>query len=102
MDEQLLLPRCDDTRYRGLICTLRHLIAPPGAPFSRLPNWREIGPSVNWRCWTSAVLVPLRTTVRFEPLAVISKVFHLPPAFGIGDTLETSTIAPVLYSCPGR
>ena len=37
INEQLSL-RCDDTTYRGLICTLRHLIAPPGAPFSRLLN----------------------------------------------------------------
>jgi hypothetical protein len=28
--------------------------------------------------------VPLSTTMMSRPLAVISKVFHLPPAFGIG------------------
>jgi hypothetical protein len=31
-----------------------------------------------------AVLFPLSTTMMSRPLAVISKVFHLPPAFGIG------------------
>jgi hypothetical protein len=37
-----------------------------------------------------------------SPFAVITNVFHLPPALGIGDTLAKPTMAPVPYSGPGR
>jgi hypothetical protein len=46
-------------------------------------------------CCTLAVCTPFSTTVSSRPLAVISSVFHLPPALGIGDTLAKFTIAPV-------
>src|SRR5262245_3340640 len=60
------------TGYSGLICTMRHLMGPPGAPLSRLLNCKEIGPSGNWPCSISTVLIPLSTTVSRGPLAVIS------------------------------
>src|SRR5215469_12237746 len=64
-----------------LICTLRNFTTPE-------PYCSAIGPAP--RCLescTSAVFCPLRTTTRCGPCAVISNVFHLPPAFGIGSTL---------------
>ena len=33
----------DGASYRGLIRTLRDLMAPPGVPFSRMLNCREMG-----------------------------------------------------------
>jgi hypothetical protein len=41
------------------------------------------------------VWTPFSTTVSCEPFAVISYVFHLPPALGMGETLAMLTIAPV-------
>src|SRR5919108_3513677 len=72
--------------YSGLISTLRNFTTPA-------PYCRAIGPLANLLSWVSTVVVPLRTTVICGPLAVISKVFHPPPALGIGSTLATSTIA---------
>src|SRR5581483_5267556 len=63
--------------YKDLICTLRNLIAPA-------PCCRAIHPSSNIPFRSSAVFCPLSTTVMSRPFAVISNVFHLPPAFGIG------------------
>src|SRR5262245_1115553 len=82
-------------RYRGLTCTLRHLMAPPGASLGPLPNCSATGPSTNLLSSTSTVLTPFNTTTRCGPLAVISYVFHRPPALGIGATLATLTMAPV-------
>src|SRR5581483_1356039 len=36
--------------HSSRICTLRHLMAPPGAPFSRFANCSEMKPSANWLC----------------------------------------------------
>jgi hypothetical protein len=63
--------------YSGLIATLRNLITPA-------PCCSVNGPSTNRPLCSSTVFWPLSFTVTRRPLAVISKVFHLPPAFGIG------------------
>src|SRR4051794_10780566 len=89
---EVALHRVRDTRdgkfYSGLICTLRNLITPD-------PYCSANGPLACFESCTSTVFCPLSTTTRCGPCAVISYVFHLPPAFGIGSTLATSTIAPV-------
>src|SRR5689334_21346660 len=66
-------------RHSGLICTLRNFTVPS-------PYCSAIGPSLcsPLRAW--AVFCPLNTMARSRPFAVISIVFHLPPAFGIGLT----------------
>ena len=74
--------------YSGLTATLRNLITPE-------PYCSVNGPSSNRPLRKSTVFWPLSITVICRPLAVISKVFHLPPAFGIGLTSAKLTTAPV-------
>jgi hypothetical protein len=61
-----------EAAYSDLICTLRHLMAPPGASLGPLPNWRANGPCACLLSSTSAVCTPFSTTVSRAPLAVIS------------------------------
>jgi hypothetical protein len=56
----------------GLICTLRHLMTPPGAPLAPLPNWSANGPDACLSFRMFAVTTPLSLTVNSEPLAEIS------------------------------
>jgi copper transport protein len=72
----------------GLIATLRNLMVPE-------PCCRAIGPSSNRPLRSVAVVSPLSSTVMSRPSAVIRKVFHWPPAVGIGSTSAWRTIAPV-------
>src|SRR3977135_642505 len=84
----LRLIRYEQPFYSGFTCTLLHFN-------THEPYFSGDGEFASLVSWTSAVFCPFRTTTRCGPCAVISKVFHLPPAFGIGSTLATSTIAPV-------
>src|SRR5256885_5118105 len=45
--------------YSDLICTLRHLMAPPGASLGPLPNCRANGPSACLPSRASTVWTPL-------------------------------------------
>src|SRR5205809_2977 len=102
--------KLDVDKYKKLVADMCRTLfdrdtspgAPPGASLGPLPNCRANGPSACLSSRTSTVWTPFSTTVSCEPLAVISYVFHLPPAFGMGPTLATLTIAPVPYSGSGR
>ena len=54
-----------------------------------------IGPFVNLSSLACAVTVPFNRTVNSGPLAVISYVFHLPPASTMASGLAMWTMAPV-------
>jgi len=82
--------------YIKLICTLRHMMMPPGTSSKPLPNYNANGPLANLLSCTSAACTLFISTIMRLPLAVITKVCHWLPASGIGCvSLATSTIAPV-------
>src|SRR5262245_50636681 len=68
--------------------TLRNLTTPA-------PYCSANGPRACLVSMTSAVLMPLSVTVRCDPCARISYVFHLPPALIGVATLATLTMPPV-------
>lgn len=59
-------------RHSGRICTLRHLIGPPGAPCTPAPYCSANGPPANLPLFIVTVTVPLNLTVTCEPRASIS------------------------------
>src|SRR3989338_8400736 len=59
-------------RHSGRICTFRHLIGPPWAPFTPGPYWSANGPDACLLSWMLTVWPPFSLTVSCVPFAVIS------------------------------